>query len=377
MDQTAKALLLSFIAGLSLVATGCASEESKEFAADGEFATLHVAVVHGASKVAMCNLPRYTRQTIVRLCGYATPGQDASPVTSVWFTVDDGAPIPVVPEWSGGFVDTFISLAEGTHSVRLYAQSAKGHLTFEEKTVTVDVTPPVLTVLYPTSADVLPLSLTDVTSSVVDLLPVRVQTQWVGTSVVESGVGTVTHTINLVNRGYNTLLVRATDAVGNTSEVRVSVYVCPSSDPTCSTCTPTTCAAQDATCGTIPDGCGGVLECGPCSAPDLGICSEVWDGVGHAVFTPGANCQNFVDGVVADGKVATNRENCYSQISFGACNCAIYGTKGYFPVAGHIYFLSQRFKGGDQISSEYCLSRGMNVPAGQVLYPFAGSPRLE
>ena len=32
-------------------------------------------------------------------------------------------------------------------------------------------------------------------------------------------------------------------------------------------CTPTTCTAQRATCGTIPNGCGGTLECGNCTAP--------------------------------------------------------------------------------------------------------------
>jgi len=32
-------------------------------------------------------------------------------------------------------------------------------------------------------------------------------------------------------------------------------------------CTPTTCAAQGKNCGTIPDGCGGTLTCGVCTAP--------------------------------------------------------------------------------------------------------------
>jgi len=32
-------------------------------------------------------------------------------------------------------------------------------------------------------------------------------------------------------------------------------------------CTPTTCAAQGKNCGTIPDGCGGTLTCGACTAP--------------------------------------------------------------------------------------------------------------
>src|SRR3989442_15100673 len=32
-------------------------------------------------------------------------------------------------------------------------------------------------------------------------------------------------------------------------------------------CTPTTCAAQGKNCGTIPNGCGGTLTCGACTAP--------------------------------------------------------------------------------------------------------------
>ena len=35
----------------------------------------------------------------------------------------------------------------------------------------------------------------------------------------------------------------------------------------CVICTPTTCAAQGKNCGTIPDGCGGTLTCGVCTAP--------------------------------------------------------------------------------------------------------------
>jgi hypothetical protein len=37
------------------------------------------------------------------------------------------------------------------------------------------------------------------------------------------------------------------------------------SDGTC--CAPTTCAIQNANCGSIPDGCGGTLDCGTCTAP--------------------------------------------------------------------------------------------------------------
>ena len=33
-------------------------------------------------------------------------------------------------------------------------------------------------------------------------------------------------------------------------------------------CTPSTCAAQGKDCGTISDGCGGMLDCGSCTAPE-------------------------------------------------------------------------------------------------------------
>jgi hypothetical protein len=36
----------------------------------------------------------------------------------------------------------------------------------------------------------------------------------------------------------------------------------------CSSCTPTTCAAASKNCGTIPDGCGGTLNCGICTFPN-------------------------------------------------------------------------------------------------------------
>ncbi len=226
--------LWAFLVGLSVVGAGCVGEEPPPLAAGGEHVTQGAAVVSGTSKVTLCNLARYTRQPTVRLCGYTTPGTDGTAIASAWFSVDGGAAMDVVPG-NGGFVDTSTSLAEGTHSIRLYARSVAGNLTFEEQRVTVDVTPPVLEVLSPTSADVLKSTVVNVTSSVSDATAVRVQTQWAQSSTVDSGVGTVTHAVDLVNRGYSTLLVRATDAAGNTSESRVRVYVCPSSDSACLT----------------------------------------------------------------------------------------------------------------------------------------------
>ena len=66
-------------------------------------------------------------------------------------------------------------------------------------------------------------------------------------------------------------------------------------------CTPTTCAAQDKNCGTIPDGCGGSLNCGSCTSPD--ICGGTTPNVcGPAPCTPttcaaqGKNCGSMSDG---------------------------------------------------------------------------------
>ncbi len=38
------------------------------------------------------------------------------------------------------------------------------------------------------------------------------------------------------------------------------------------TCQPLTCASAGATCGSVPDGCGATLDCGPCVSPDANAC---------------------------------------------------------------------------------------------------------
>ncbi len=177
-----------------------------------------------ASITAMCHLPRVTREPTVRLCGWTTKGLDGTGIASAWFTIDGGAPIPVTRNPHDGFVDTSALLSEGTHVLRLYARSKGGHVTMREQTLTVDTTPPVLRILSPVDLQNVGDQV-EVTSSVQDATAVRVVTQWVRTSLVESGTGTVTHTLKLKNRGYNTLLVRATDAAGNVSDLSVRVYL--------------------------------------------------------------------------------------------------------------------------------------------------------
>jgi len=54
---------------------------------------------------------------------------------------------------------------------------------------------------------------------------------------------------------------------GVTHSTRWSGTVANAPPPPPPPCTPTTCAAQGKNCGTIPDGCGGTLTCGVCTAP--------------------------------------------------------------------------------------------------------------
>jgi hypothetical protein len=94
------------------------------------------------------------------------------------------------------------------------------------------------------------------------------------------------------------------------NRVEVCVGVGPS---TCSeeglTCTPANCARFNAHCGEVSDGCGGVLNCGTCTYPDVcggagapnqcGCLSTTCDKVG-------ANC-----GTINDG--------CGKQLACGTC----------------------------------------------------------
>ncbi len=180
-----------------------------------------------ASKVTPCNLPLYTKNPTLKLCGWTTPGSDGGAIVSAWFTLNGGPAIPVVPESSGGFVSTSHTVGEGPHIVRLYAQSSKGNVTMGQRLVNVDLTAPSLTVLSPTAQDVNPSSLVSITSSASDASPVKVTTMRMVSTQLESGSGTVTHTVDLGSTGWTTVLVQAQDMAGNVSEVRTRVYVQP------------------------------------------------------------------------------------------------------------------------------------------------------
>lgn len=177
-----------------------------------------------ASQVTQCPQPLYTRDTTLALCGFATPGDDGGSISSAWFSVDGGPAIAVVPQSTGGFVSTQHTLTEGHHVIRLYAQSNRGHVTMREVVTNVDTTAPQLTVLSPRSQDTVQGPVVRVTSGVSDASPVKVTTQWMSSTELQSGTGTVTHDV-AVNPGGNLVLVQARDAAGNVTEVLATVNV--------------------------------------------------------------------------------------------------------------------------------------------------------
>lgn len=190
--------------------------------------TTSIEVVPGPPpQLTMCNMPRYTRDASQLACGWATSGQDAPRVTHVFLTIDGQDAIPLTPDLSGGFVFTMLNLEEGTHQLELTAVNAEGGFAQRRTTVTVDRTPPVLSILSPAQDAVLPGPVVDVTTSVQDVSPTKVVTQWVQSSQVEEGTGEVTHTVDLVNWGVGVILVSATDAAGNTGQVLRQVQVLP------------------------------------------------------------------------------------------------------------------------------------------------------
>ena len=89
-------------------------------------------------------------------------------------------------------------------------------------------------------------------------------------------------------------------------------------------CTPTTCAAQGKNCGSISDGCGGTLDCGTCTAPQ--ICGGSTPNVCGACMpttcaAQGKNCGSISDGcggTINCGSCGAN-QTCTSG---GTCACA-------------------------------------------------------
>jgi len=128
---------------------------------------------------------------------------------------------------------------------------------------------------------------TSVRVSLINMDPARFPAGCTGAAITVGGIsGTATVTpfaaqaAPLVRATAVNFLVPGTVAAGSTASIRLSCtvggvthstrwsgVVANAPAPAPAPCTPTTCAAQGKNCGTIPDGCGGTLTCGVCTAP--------------------------------------------------------------------------------------------------------------
>ncbi|MFP2931271.1 FG-GAP-like repeat-containing protein [Pyxidicoccus sp. 3LG] len=175
--------------------------------------------------LTMCDMPRYTSAAQVKACGWATASEGGAAIHSVLLTVDGGAPVRLTPDAGGGFVFQWLELAEGHHTVTLTVLAQDGGIATQSRTVTVDRTAPIVRVLSPAPEDPQPSVVVDIVSEVTDLTPVQVTVNWVSTTDVGAGTNVATNTVTLPGSGYNTVLLRATDAAGNTAEQVFQVLV--------------------------------------------------------------------------------------------------------------------------------------------------------
>ena len=180
-----------------------------------------------ASKVTLCNQPRYSNQNDFGICGFTIAGASGAAVASAYLTVNGGAQIPVTPGGYDGFIYYPMSFTEGTYVIRFSAVDTLGNVSFAEQTITVDQTAPVLSLVYPMPSDIQPTPVVNVTYQVTDATPVSVVTGYAYTTQVGAGSNTVTQTVDFVNRGCNLLYTTATDAAGNRTEYSGTVCVAP------------------------------------------------------------------------------------------------------------------------------------------------------
>ncbi|MCP3063471.1 Ig-like domain-containing protein [Myxococcus sp. K38C18041901] len=180
---------------------------------------------HLTPSVTIGNPPAFTRETTLDIWGYATPRAPGAYVTYAAFIINGATVIPLTPG-NGGLIYTTITLQEGPNIIQLTARDSFGGVTTKQVNLTVDRVPPVLTVQSPVNGAALGQLNVTVTSSVQDQTPVRVETQWVASSILEFGNGTVEHTVPM-NYGDQVILVRATDSAFNVTEKLVFIWVDP------------------------------------------------------------------------------------------------------------------------------------------------------
>ncbi|MEO7095889.1 MAG: hypothetical protein ABI175_21695, partial [Polyangiales bacterium] len=109
------------------------------------------------------------------------------------------------------------------------------------------------------------------------------------------------------------------------------------------TCTKTTCAAGGVTCGPLPDGCGGLLACGTCVAPETcggggvpgkcgsltctpltcaGKCGPQGDGCGGTLSCPACDGGSCVP-LTCAGRCGPQGDGCGGTLSCPACDGSV------------------------------------------------------
>ncbi|XXF79923.1 ABC transporter substrate-binding protein [Myxococcaceae bacterium GXIMD 01537] len=178
----------------------------------------------------LCNRPAYTRFIEMNVCGYVTPRENGATVDYIAFIINGGEPIVVSPtaaNSSAGYVEALVTLRDGPNVIQIIARDSFGGISMKQGNVYVDRIPPVVTIMSPKDGDYFPSTIITVTSMIDDQTPTRVTTRIYKVSHLESGSGTVEHTIDTVNSGWQTISVEATDAAGNVTKKQVRVLIAP------------------------------------------------------------------------------------------------------------------------------------------------------
>ncbi|WP_163867514.1 FG-GAP-like repeat-containing protein [Myxococcus eversor] len=186
---------------------------------------IHVVDSEGTPpSLIMCDVPRYTSAAQVKACGWATASPGGAPISVVLLSIDGGAPVRLTPDAGGGHVVEWLSLAEGHHTLTLTVIATDGGIATESRQVTVDRTAPLLRIVAPNLEEAQPLTV-DVVTEVTDLTPVHVTANWVSDTDVGAGTNLATTPVTFSGPGSHLVLIRATDAAGNTAEQVIQVQV--------------------------------------------------------------------------------------------------------------------------------------------------------
>lgn len=121
---------------------------------------------------------------------------------------------------SGSFTATGIRLAEGENSLLARANDDRGVIATASRTVTLDTTPPALTILSPPERSTFADAVVSIVATVTDASPVTCRANDAALSV---DAGSVTGAVTLAS-GPNVVVLTCTDAAGNAAQRSLTLY---------------------------------------------------------------------------------------------------------------------------------------------------------